>query len=149
MHQGSSSRRSAAVRAIGEGSLSLVSKLQLGAEVMRAYVPLLREMRRNDLPAMVAKARATPREARTLDTAAELQEAFRLSWMVRTILGKQVTEKRCLIQALVLVRLLERRGLDNRLVIGVRGEGLGAHAWVEHRGEAVLPPRGFERLAEF
>lgn len=129
--------------------MTTVHRVRLIAEVMRAYVPLRISMRSNDLPAMLRRARgATPGGVR-LSEPTPLQEAHRLSWIVRAVLGKQVTEKRCLIQSLVLVRMLDRRGIDNRLVLGVQENGLGAHAWVEHRGTPVLPPRGFERLAEF
>ena len=50
-------------------------------------------------------------------------------------------------RSLVLLRMLARRGVVCRLVIGVRpGETLEAHAWIEHDGHPLLPTLGYERL---
>jgi hypothetical protein len=46
-------------------------------------------------------------------------------------------------RSLVLTRVLARRGIDSRLVIGVHpGERFAAHAWLEHDGAALLPAGG-------
>jgi hypothetical protein len=59
------------------------------------------------------------------------------------------TDTRCLITALVLIRILARRSIDGRLVIGVRSaDGVTAHAWVECAGRPVLDPGDHERLLE-
>ena len=53
----------------------------------------------------------------------------------------------CLDRAVALWRLLAAEGVDAELRIGVRsGDALAAHAWVEHRGEALAgadPHDGF------
>jgi hypothetical protein len=60
-------------------------------------------------------------------------------------------DTRCLVRSLVLTRLLARRGIQAKLVIGARTtpEFL-AHAWVEHDGSPVLDPgdESFGRLVE-
>jgi len=45
----------------------------------------------------------------------------------------------CLIQALTLHWMLNRRGIPSRLCIGARknSTGIGAHAWVEIQGHAI------------
>jgi transglutaminase-like putative cysteine protease len=50
----------------------------------------------------------------------------------------------------VLTKLLARRQIPARLVIGVRSKpSFSAHAWVEHHGEPVLPTDGeYRRLVE-
>jgi hypothetical protein len=50
----------------------------------------------------------------------------------------------CLPRALVLCRLLRRRGLQAELRLGVgKPEGhFAAHAWVEHAGSALAEPEG-------
>jgi hypothetical protein len=60
-------------------------------------------------------------------------------------------DTRCLMQALVLTRMLARRGIPARLVIGARTvPGFFAHAWVEHDGQPVLAIGDglFDRLVE-
>jgi len=60
-------------------------------------------------------------------------------------------DTRCLARSLVLTRLLARRGIPAKLVIGARTtpEFL-AHAWVECAGHPVLAPgdESFGRLVE-
>jgi hypothetical protein len=61
------------------------------------------------------------------------------------------TDSRCLVQSLVLSRLLATRGIPSTLVIGARSDStFMAHAWVEHGGYPLLPQEGFEeyRLLE-
>ncbi|MEW5828586.1 MAG: lasso peptide biosynthesis B2 protein [Chloroflexota bacterium] len=58
----------------------------------------------------------------------------------------------CLVRALALYRLLERRGIPSRLRIGAAraGGGMRAHAWVEVEGRAVGESAGAtERFAVF
>jgi hypothetical protein len=60
-------------------------------------------------------------------------------------------DTRCLVRSLVLVRLLARRGVPARLIIGVTRTGpFAAHAWVERDGRALLPSGGghLARLTE-
>jgi hypothetical protein len=130
------------------GQLRPVHRLRLLAEVYAAYLPLLRALRTNDLPAMAARARAV-RAPRPVPAAEAHETAQRLGSVVGKALGFLPTEQRCLVRSLVLVRLLAARGVATRLVIGVRSEGgFGAHAWVEHDTRPVLPRGTFERLVD-
>lgn len=81
------------------------------------------------------------------------------SWEVAAHLGRAVyrtlrvlpTDSRCLVQSLVLSRMLAARGISSALIIGAHSQpDFEAHAWVEHEGRPVLPPRGFQdsRLVE-
>jgi hypothetical protein len=77
--------------------------------------------------------------------------ARRLGWAVTRTLTVLPTDSRCLVQSLVLKRLLAARAIPSRLVIGARSDGpFMAHAWVECHSVAVLPARGYEnsRLVE-
>jgi transglutaminase superfamily protein len=76
----------------------------------------------------------------------------RLSRAVERTLGPLPTDSRCLVRAVVLLRLLARRGRRGEVVIGVRKAGsFGAHAWVEVDGRPIVlgETDGFERLAAF
>jgi transglutaminase-like putative cysteine protease len=129
------------------GRLSPLGKARLVAEIVAAYFPLLRVVRRNDLRAMVAKARAVDRAVALTGDPHDV--AARLGGIVGWTLKVLPTDSRCLIQSLVLVRLLARRSIPVRVVIGVRGgDAFAAHAWVEHDAVPVLPAGRFERLME-
>ena len=130
------------------GQVRLHHRLRLAAEILRAYVPLARTVRANDLDAMVREAR----RAGSLISTAEserLDTAERLGLMVERLLTVLPTDDRCLIRSLVVLRMLDERGIPSRLVLGVRTQpGFVAHAWVEHDGRPVLPTAGFHRLLE-
>jgi hypothetical protein len=125
-------------------------RVRLAAEVLWLYIPARRSVRRNDLRAMVSLARRVgadmpPREARPddHDLALLLGRAT-----VRTI-ALLPSDRRCLVQSLVTLRLMARHGLEGRLVIGVQpGETFAAHAWVEHVDRPVTPEGTFHRLME-
>jgi hypothetical protein len=75
--------------------------------------------------------------------------ALRLGRVVGRTLKLLPTDSRCLIQSLVLTRMLAKRSIASTLVIGVRKDpAFEAHAWVEHEGQPVLPPGRFTRLME-
>jgi hypothetical protein len=70
---------------------------------------------------------------------------------VTRLLSHVPGDTRCLARSLVVTRLLARRGVQAKLVIGARTEPeFLAHAWVEHDGEPVLDPGdgSFGRLVE-
>jgi hypothetical protein len=131
------------------GSLQMHDRVRLALEIVVAYVPLLVRLRRGTLPDVVASARSAGHPAVTTPTGAAHDEAVRLGSMVDKVLRRLPTDSRCLIQSLVLVRLLARRSIGASVVIGVHvGERFAAHAWVEHEGRAVLPAWNYERLLE-
>ncbi len=77
------------------------------------------------------------------------RDAVRLGSIVGQVLKVLPTDGRCLIQSLVLTRMLAARDIDSRVVIGVRvDDGFAAHAWVEYEGRPVLPSGHFDRLHE-
>ena len=71
---------------------------------------------------------------------------------IRTAYRVLPFEPTCLKHALIFCRVRRRRGLSAELRIGVQKEDgvFGAHAWVEHDGQALLPPGSddFGRLVE-
>jgi hypothetical protein len=75
---------------------------------------------------------------------------LRLGAAVERALHVLPLDSRCLVKALVLTRMLARRGIGCSLVLGVRAEpAFAAHAWVEVGGVALLPTTPeFERLTE-
>lgn len=114
-----------------------------------AYLPLLRQLRGNDVRAMVAEARSPQRRRATLPEAEHYATARRLGSMVTRSLAVLPTDKRCLIRSLVTLRMLEHRSIDGRLVIGVRtDDGFSAHAWVEYDGRPVLPQGDHRALVD-
>lgn len=69
----------------------------------------------------------------------------RMIWAVDVVGRRLFPQNPCLTQAVVVQRLLRRRGIPAELRIGVRkeqGATLEAHAWVEHEGEVVMGGRG-------
>jgi hypothetical protein len=124
-------------------------KLALAAEVMTAYVPLLGELRSNDLRRMVAVARTPVHPPAQVPYQEHLMTARRLGTIVHRLLRLLPSDQRCLIRSLVMLRLLEQRSIPATLVIGVANQdGFQAHAWVEFQGVPVLPPGTYERLME-
>jgi hypothetical protein len=126
------------------------TKARLAAEILAAYVKLRRRMGREQLPEVLAEIRdvAGPGDD---DPVRQLAVSLRLGRAVRRILGSLPADSTCLVESLVLVALLERRGVETSLVIGVEpGDDFRAHAWVEFMGEPLLPASQgvYERLTE-
>lgn len=123
----------------------------LAAEILLAYLRARRELRRSPIDRAVARLRSyRPVPSRPSD-ATSREEARRLGWAVVRVLGLLPGDTRCLRRSLVLLQLLARRGIANRLVIGARTDPeFLAHAWVECDGVAVLSPLdgSFGRLVE-
>jgi hypothetical protein len=130
--------------ALATDRLSPAGKALLALEILRAYVRVRRDLRRADFRSVVRTLRGSG-GVPTDDTIG----APRLGWAVARTLRLLPTDSRCLMQSLVLTRLLARRGIPSSLVIGVAsGHEFGAHAWVESGGISLLPAREqfFERL---
>jgi hypothetical protein len=129
--------------------LGIVGRARLVAEVLRTYPGAWRVHRTNDLKAMVAHAREVQCRRDGVSPELERMLAVRLGRAVTLTLKPLPTDSRCLVQSLVLSRMLARRDIDSKVVIGVQpGENFGAHAWVEHEGRPVLPPGQMHRLTE-
>lgn len=125
-------------------------RLRLFGEIFVAYLAVWRRLRREPLDRVVERLRAEAAE-RPSGSASAVGEATRLGWIVVRSLAILPGDTRCLRRSLVLMRLLGRRGIAAKLVIGARTEPeFAAHAWVECDGVPVLSTLGgsFGRLVE-
>jgi hypothetical protein len=141
--------RRAARRARGE-RLSQTERIQLAAEILAAYIHARRALRRAPIATVVTSLRSESLHS-IAPTADTLEEARRLGHAVIRTLVLVPGDTRCLARSLVLTRLLARRGISAKLVIGTRpAPDFLAHAWVEHAGNPVLLPGdgSFGRLVE-
>lgn len=131
--------------------LSRTQRARLAVEILAAYAQARRELRRAPIAEAVASLRATQPAPRGPAGGAALLEARRLGHAVTRLLAHVPGDTRCLARSLVLTRLLARRGIPAKLVIGARSapEFL-AHAWVEYGGDPVLAAGdgSFGRLVE-
>jgi hypothetical protein len=122
-------------------------RLLLAAEIVVEYLRARRDMRAGGLQGALA---AVERPAER-DDPREHETCVRLGRAVDRTLSVLPSDPRCLIRAIVLARVLARRGIGSRLILGVQSTPeFSAHAWVEHRGRPLLPVGDFERgrLAE-
>jgi hypothetical protein len=120
-------------------------------EVLAAYVQVRRVLHRASIADAVAELRSRPGACPAGPALASLEEARRLGRAVAWLLVFVPGDTRCLARSLVLTRLLARRGIPAKLVIGARTRPeFLAHAWVEHAGDPVLTPGdgSFGRLVE-
>lgn len=127
--------------------LRLGGKALVVVEVLAEYARVWWALRRTGLRATL-DAVARPAER---DDAHERLVAVRMGRVVDRTLGALPSDSRCLIRAVVLARLLARRGIGSRVVLGAKAApDFTAHAWVEHRGVALLPHHDYAagRLTE-
>lgn len=130
--------------------LSQAERISLAVEIVTAHVRARRALRRTPIAAVVASMRSDSAPA-TPNSADTMREALRLGHAVMRTLTLVPGDTRCLVRSLVLTRLLARRGISAKLVIGARGgPDFLAHAWVEYHDHPVLPPGdgSFGRLVE-
>jgi hypothetical protein len=77
------------------------------------------------------------------------QQGARLARATTRTLALLPTDSRCLMQSLVLIGLLSRRGISSVLVVAVQSDpDFQAHAWVEHNHRPLLPSGEYGRLVE-
>lgn len=121
--------------------LSRRQKLALSSEILAIYCQVRLGLRRLAFPEALSRLRTLPPGVQVApQTPITYVRAARLAWAVRRTLGVVPTDARCLIQSLVLTRVLAKRGIDSSLVIGVApGDQFTAHAWVEFCGRSLLP----------
>ncbi len=137
----------------GQGVTSL-QKLLLITEILATYVITRWTMPRGDIRDVVSASRARLADApteRAQQTGASEQIAAHLGRAVDRTLRILPTDSRCLVQSLVLLRLLSARGISSTLIIGAHSRpDFAAHAWIEFAGFPVLPDQGFHdsRLLE-
>ena len=119
--------------------LSLLGKVRLAARVWLRFARVRRAVDREPLPAFVSELGGTGRSSpRSAHAPATLSTAVHRSLRI----GRR--RPRCLINALVLFRLLREQGEAAELVIGLpeAARDHRAHAWVELAGRDVGPPPG-------
>lgn len=133
---------------MSDSRLSLRAKTGLAVRIWVLLARVVVGLRREPLPALVARlGRASPEPGERL-------APDRLSRAVDRSLRVGGRRPRCLVNALVLYRLLREQGDDAELVVGLpaRPVDKDAHAWVELGGVDVGPPpgrSGHEELARF
>jgi len=131
--------------------LALGPRLRLTAEALFTYARVRWVMRDDDAERAVARLRPTkrthPREPAVVD---RFLAAWRLAYAAGRVLSLLPTDSRCLFRSLTVMCMLDRRGIEQTVVIAVRPQPFSAHAWVEVEGKAVLPDGdpGYERLLE-
>ena len=127
-------------------------RAHLIAEIVVAYLRARSALRRTPIASAVSRLRSENRPPRAAATdQGTLDEARRLGRAAARTLAILPGDTRCLVRSLVLTRMLARRGIPVRLVIGARAEpDFLAHAWVEYAGEPVLSSGdgSFARLVE-
>jgi hypothetical protein len=113
----------------------------LALEIVAGYGVAWWALRRRGLREALTTLRACPAGAPATAPADARAVGRRLGRAVRRTLGVLPADSRCLMCSLVLTRLLAARGIESQLIISVRpGEDFGAHAWLEHAGDPLLPP---------
>ena len=134
---------------------STAARVRLAAEIIAAYVQARRALRSAPIASVMTTLRSqgapSPRASETASCESTLVEARRLGRATARTLRLVPGDTRCLVRSLVLTRLLARRGIPAKLVIGARAAPhFLAHAWVEHEGDPVLSPGdgSFRRLVE-
>lgn len=124
------------------------ARLALALEVLRIYGVARWALTRHGVPGAVERLRgrlAGP----SPDPDIAVRAGVRLGSAVERTLRLMPADSRCLVRSLVLVRMLARRGISGRMVLGVRTEpSFEAHAWVEHAGRALLATGDYSRLVE-
>jgi hypothetical protein len=133
------------------GPIPLGAKLALALEILRALLLVEWSLRRRRLPQLVEMLRGGHAVV-DVRNRTEVAAATRLGNIVNRALRPIPFDSRCLRKSLVLTRLLTRRGIAARLVIGVTLKPqFRAHAWVESGGHALLAPGApdtYRRIAE-
>jgi hypothetical protein len=137
---------------VASRSLPVVTKLWLAAEILFSYGEVRWAMHGNELPQAVQRLRQPVRGWLRTALPDGAGEGRRLGRAVTRTLQLLPANTMCLMQSLVLLRMLVRRGVPTSLVIAVLPTGgldLTAHAWIEHTGQPLLNPGGddFQRLA--
>ena len=128
-------------------------KAALAGEISSTYLRVRWWLRRGTVEEAVAIARDGRQPGGRHDgrSAGDYHLGLRLARVVERRLGHLPGDTRCLTRSLVLIRLLTRRDIVPRLVLGALAEdGFTAHAWVELDGHPLLNPDRYQagRLTE-
>ena len=144
-------QRSASDPILGNGAL-VPGKLALAVEVLGIYVRVRwLVLRRGAVPAVSALRDGAEAQAVDDPDGTRVIRGRRFGRAVMRVLRLVPADSNCLMRSLVLTRLLARRGVYAKVVIGVRPEpNFAAHAWVEVDGQPMLPTgaSNYDRLVE-
>jgi hypothetical protein len=128
-------------------------KASLAREITATYVRARWWLRRGTVEQAAVTARQGRDPAgRPERPSEEYHVGVRLGRLVERRLGHLPGDTRCLTRSLVLLRMLSRRGIAGRLVLGALAQPtFQAHAWVELDGHPMLNPGEYQagRLTEF
>jgi hypothetical protein len=123
---------------IGPALARLRVRASLSVEILATFVSVRLTMREPDIRRTLERLREG---GDAPATASDLQAAFYLAHAVNRVLAPIPRGSRCLVQSLVLTKMLARRGISSSLVIAVApGPQLEAHAWVESGHVPLLRP---------
>jgi hypothetical protein len=131
----------------GRDRLTVPRRTLVAAEILIEYAGAWWGLRRKGLGPTLAAVERPPET----DEPRERIIGARMGRAVDRLLSRLPSDSRCLIRAVVLARVLARRGIGSKVVLGVKaGSEFTAHAWVEHCGRPLLPPGeyGSGRLTE-
>ena len=142
--------------------LTFAERVALASEIVVSYIVARRDLKSAPIADVVAALRRSdgrrraegalpPGDGVERSSSDMLVRASRLARAVVAMLALFPGDSRCLVRSLVLTRLLARREIPSRLVIGARtAPEFLAHAWVECAGAPVLDPGdgSFGRLVE-
>lgn len=125
-------------------------KLALAAEVTVTYIRVRLWLRREQVAQVVEQARASANHSAAEPSSETMWFSLRLGRIVERGLSHLPGDTRCLTRSIVLIRLLSLRGIETKLVIGVKPQPFEAHAWVEYEGQPLLSPIEYDagRLIE-
>lgn len=126
-------------------------RIRIATEIVASYCAARWWIVRLSFPESVTAARNVRPSSRVSLDEGELDAVgIRLGNAVQRTLRALPVDSRCLVTALVLTRMLARRGIKSTFVLGVRARPrFAAHAWVERGPTALLPTKPeFQRLVE-
>jgi len=126
-------------------------QIRIATEIVASYCAARWWIVRLSFPESVIAARnVRPRSPLGLEEGELDAAGIRLGYAVQRTLRALPVDSRCLVTALVLTRMLARRGIEHTFVLGVRAQPrFTAHAWVERGAVALLPTEPeFQRLLE-
>jgi len=130
--------------------LGTAQRIRIATEIVVSYCAARWWMRLGFSEAVTAARNVRPSSRVSLEEGELDAVGIRLGNAVQRTLRALPVDSRCLVTALVLTRMLARRGIESTFVLGVRAQPrFAAHAWVERGPTALLPTEPeFQRLVE-
>jgi hypothetical protein len=130
-------------------ALGPIDRLRLAGEILVTLVQVRRGLASGPLPRLVAALRCAESSARApWWIVVDVRDGPRLGHVVTRTLDALPIDVLCLTRALVLLRVLARRGMNGAVVIAVTpglAAEFAAHAWIECDGVPLLD-RGDDSL---